>query len=82
MSSAREGSSTLQFDLHILMEHETELVTIRNEFAIVKVGYSGDVPKALVITDINTGSNVTLDALDLEVLTRIDKEQLRGLIVQ
>lgn len=64
------------------MEREIDLVTIRNEFAIVKVGYSGEVPKALIITDVNTGSSVTLDALDLEVLTRIDTEQLRGLIAE
>lgn len=59
---------------------EREEVVIRNEFAIVKLCYDGFEPKALEIVDINSGRSVSLDALELEVLTRIDREQLRMLI--
>lgn len=62
------------------MVPEIDLVIIRNEFAIVKVSYSGNNAKALVLTDVNTGASISLDALELEVLTRIDREKLRTLI--
>jgi hypothetical protein len=65
------------------MTNETEFLTIRNEFGAVRLSYlGGSAPKALVVTDINTGYSVSLDALDLEVLTRIDKDKLRSLIPQ
>lgn len=76
-------SPTLQFDVYLLIMSKTETLIIRNEFAAVQIGYLGEQPiKALLLTDINTGKSVSLDALDLEVLTRVDKEKLRSLIPQ
>lgn len=76
-------SSALQSDVCLLTMSENETLIIRNEFAAVQISYLGEQPvKALVLTDINSGKSVSLDALDLEVLTRVDKDKLRSLIPQ
>jgi hypothetical protein len=55
---------------------------VRNEFALVEVAYvNRDRSTSLLITDASSGRAVVLDALELEALTRVAREALRGLLL-
>jgi hypothetical protein len=55
---------------------------VRNEFALVEVAYvNRDRSTSVLITDATSGRAVVLDALELEALTRVAPEALRGLLL-
>lgn len=57
-------------------------VRIRNEFAVVDITVRRDTwGERLEITDAETGTAITLDALELEALTRLVHPELGPLIL-
>lgn len=66
-------------------EHGTTIrarLRVRNEFAMVELvvmtGHTGD---RVVVRDVEVGTEIELDALELEALTRVDHESFGPLIV-
>lgn len=56
--------------------------TLRNEFAVVQVSVTGRADgSVLTIREPATGSSITLDALEVEALTRADRELFRRLLL-